>query len=77
MCVAANRAAFDGGRLAAHQPDALEDAAARAQVVQLHVPETFERAVARRIEPDRLPGRGLRPDVPGKPSKPWRPASAN
>jgi indolepyruvate ferredoxin oxidoreductase len=51
VAVAANRAAFDSGRLAAHQPDAL-GAALRpaAQVVQLHVPETFERAVARRIE---------------------------
>ena len=47
VAVAANRAAFDSGRLAAHQPDALEDALRpRAQVVQLHVPETFERAVA-------------------------------
>jgi indolepyruvate ferredoxin oxidoreductase len=51
VAVAANRAAFDSGRLAAHQPDALEGALRpRAQVVQLHVPESFERAVARRIE---------------------------
>ena len=50
VAVAANRAAFDSGRLAAHQPDALDSALRpRAQVVQLHVPETFERAVARRI----------------------------
>ncbi len=51
VAVAANRAAFDSGRLAAHQPDALDGALRpRAQVVQLHVPETFERAVARRVE---------------------------
>lgn len=51
VAVAANRAAFDSGRLAAHQPEALEGALRpRAQVVQLHVPETFERAVARRVE---------------------------
>ncbi|MNQ93215.1 2-oxoacid ferredoxin oxidoreductase [compost metagenome] len=51
VAVAANRAAFDSGRLAAHRPDALESALRpRAQVVQLHVPETFARAVARRIE---------------------------
>jgi len=51
VAVAANRAAFDNGRLAAHQPDALQGALRpRAQVVQLHVPETFDRAVARRVE---------------------------
>ncbi len=51
VAVAANRAAFDSGRLAAHRPDALEGALRpRAQVVQLHIPETFERAVARRVE---------------------------
>ncbi|KNE27450.1 indolepyruvate ferredoxin oxidoreductase family protein [Achromobacter spanius] len=50
VAIAANRAAFDSGRLAAHQPDALDSALRpRAQVVQLHVPETFDRAVARRI----------------------------
>ncbi|KAG1256179.1 hypothetical protein G6F68_009894 [Rhizopus microsporus] len=50
VAVAANRAACDSGRLAAHQPDALDSALRpRAQGVQLHVPETFERAVARRI----------------------------
>jgi indolepyruvate ferredoxin oxidoreductase len=50
VAIAANRAAFDSGRLAAHQPDALESALRpRAQVVQLHVPETFDRAVARRV----------------------------
>lgn len=51
VAVAANRAAFDSGRLAAHQPDALDSALRpRAQVVQLHVPESFDRAVSRRIE---------------------------
>lgn len=50
VAVAANRAAFDSGRLAAHQPDALDSALRpRAQVVQLHVPESFDRAVSRRI----------------------------
>ena len=49
VAVAANRAAFDSGRLAAHQPDALSTALRRAQVVQLHVPESFEHAVARRL----------------------------
>ena len=50
VAVAANRAAFDSGRLAAHQPDALSTAQRpRAQVVQLHVPESFEHAVARRL----------------------------
>ncbi|WP_434645303.1 indolepyruvate ferredoxin oxidoreductase family protein [Achromobacter piechaudii] len=51
VAVAANRAAFDSGRLAAHQPDALDSALRpRAQVVQLHVPESFDRAVSRRVE---------------------------
>lgn len=50
VAVAANRAAFDSGRLAAHQPDALDSALRpRAQVVQLHVPESFDRAVSRRV----------------------------
>jgi len=49
VAVQANRDAFEAGRLAAHQPQALEDALRpAAQVVQLHVPESFERAVARR-----------------------------
>jgi len=51
VAVAANRAAFDSGRLAAQHPEALEGVLRpRAQVVQLHVPESYERAVARRVE---------------------------
>jgi len=49
VAVDTNRAAFDAGRLAAHEPQALEAALKpRAQVVQLHVPESFAQAVARR-----------------------------
>jgi len=50
VAVQANRDAFEAGRLAAHEPQALEAALRpRAQVVQLHVPESFERAVERRV----------------------------
>ncbi|MBO9357008.1 indolepyruvate ferredoxin oxidoreductase family protein [Bordetella petrii] len=50
VAVQANRDAFEAGRLAAHQPQALEEALRpAAQVVQLQVPESFERAVARRV----------------------------
>src|SRR5690606_20556094 len=50
VAVAANRAAFDAGRLAAHEPQSLEQALRpAAQVVQLHIPESFERAVERRV----------------------------
>jgi indolepyruvate ferredoxin oxidoreductase len=49
VAVDTNRAAFDAGRLAAHEPRAIEAALKpRAQVVQLHVPESFAQAVARR-----------------------------
>ncbi|WP_144632725.1 indolepyruvate ferredoxin oxidoreductase family protein [Bordetella genomosp. 13] len=54
VAVQANRAAFDAGRLAAHEPAALEGvlrpktAAGGAQVIQLHVPESFDKAVQRR-----------------------------
>ncbi|MBO1113332.1 indolepyruvate ferredoxin oxidoreductase family protein [Bordetella petrii] len=49
VAVQANQDAFEAGRLAAHRPQALEEALRPvAQVVQLHVPESFERAVARR-----------------------------
>ncbi|HEY0295486.1 MAG TPA: indolepyruvate ferredoxin oxidoreductase family protein [Bordetella sp.] len=49
VAVQANRAAFDAGRLAAHDPQALGPLLApRAQVVQLHMPESFDKAVARR-----------------------------
>src|SRR5690606_36991774 len=50
VAVKANQDAFEAGRLAAHQPQALESALRpAAQVVQLHVPESFERAVQRRV----------------------------
>ncbi len=50
VAVAANLSAFDSGRLAAHQPQALESTLRpRAQVVHLHVPETFKKAVERRV----------------------------
>jgi indolepyruvate ferredoxin oxidoreductase len=49
VAVQTNRAAFDAGRLAAHEPQAVEAALKpRAQVVQLHVPEPYSQAVARR-----------------------------
>ncbi|MGN6580618.1 MAG: indolepyruvate ferredoxin oxidoreductase family protein [Bordetella sp.] len=49
VAVDTNRAAFDAGRLAAHEPQAIEAALKpRAQAVQLHLPETFAQAVARR-----------------------------
>ncbi|OZI40769.1 pyruvate ferredoxin oxidoreductase [Bordetella genomosp. 1] len=49
VAVAANRKAFDAGRLAAHEPDALAGLLApAAQVIKLHIPETFEQVVARR-----------------------------
>ncbi|WP_459616867.1 indolepyruvate ferredoxin oxidoreductase family protein [Bordetella sp. 2513F-2] len=49
VAVQANRAAFDAGRLAAHEPQALQGVLRpAAQVVELHRPETFEQAVARR-----------------------------
>lgn len=49
VAVESNRAAFDAGRLAAHEPQALESVLRpRAQVVQLHVPESFDKAVERR-----------------------------
>ena len=49
VAVDTNRAAFDAGRLAAHEPQALEAALKpRAQIVQLHVPEPYAQAVARR-----------------------------
>ncbi|OZI27466.1 indolepyruvate ferredoxin oxidoreductase family protein [Bordetella genomosp. 7] len=50
VAVKANQDAFEAGRLAAHQPQALESALRpAAQVVQLHVPESFESAVQRRV----------------------------
>jgi len=50
VAVQANRDAFEAGRVAAHAPQALESALRpAAQVVQLHVPESFERAVSRRV----------------------------
>ena len=50
VAVQANRDAFEAGRLAAHAPQALDSALRpAAQVVQLHVPESFEHAVARRV----------------------------
>ncbi|KDC22724.1 indolepyruvate ferredoxin oxidoreductase family protein [Bordetella bronchiseptica] len=50
VAVAANRAAFDAGRLAAHEPQSMAQALRpAAQVVQLHIPESFERAVERRV----------------------------
>src|SRR5690606_37338867 len=50
VAVQANRDAFEAGRLAAHQPKALEAALRPAgQVVQLHIPESFQRAVSRRV----------------------------
>ncbi|MCD0505048.1 indolepyruvate ferredoxin oxidoreductase family protein [Bordetella petrii] len=49
VAVQANRDAFEAGRLAAHAPQALESALRPpAQVVKLHVPESFEHAVERR-----------------------------
>src|SRR5690606_25808427 len=50
VAVQANRAAFEAGRLAAHQPQALAAALRPAgQVIQLHIPESFERTAARRL----------------------------
>ncbi|WP_415807479.1 indolepyruvate ferredoxin oxidoreductase family protein [Bordetella muralis] len=50
VSVQANRDAFEAGRLAAHDPKALAAAMRPAgQVVQLHVPESFERMVSRRV----------------------------
>src|SRR5690606_7374208 len=50
VAVQANRDAFEAGRLAAHQPKALAAAMRPAgQVVQLHIPESFQRAVSRRV----------------------------
>ncbi len=49
VAVDTNRAAFDAGRLAAHEPQAIQAALApRTQVVQLQMPESFDQAVARR-----------------------------
>ncbi|ARP82862.1 pyruvate ferredoxin oxidoreductase [Bordetella genomosp. 8] len=49
VAVASNRAAFDAGRLAAHQPRALGDVLRpRESVVQLNLPETLDAAVTRR-----------------------------
>ncbi|MBV7484333.1 indolepyruvate ferredoxin oxidoreductase family protein [Bordetella sp. BOR01] len=50
VAVQANRDAFEAGRLAAYRPQALDSALRpAAQVVQLHVPESFEHVVARRV----------------------------
>ncbi|CAM4042927.1 indolepyruvate ferredoxin oxidoreductase family protein [Bordetella tumulicola] len=50
VAIQANRDAFEAGRLAAHHPKALEAALRPAgQVIQLHVPESFDRVVARRV----------------------------
>ena len=50
VAVQANQAAFEAGRLAAYQPTALASALRPAgQVIQLHIPESFERTVARRV----------------------------
>ncbi|WP_415819284.1 indolepyruvate ferredoxin oxidoreductase family protein [Bordetella tumbae] len=50
VSVQANRDAFEAGRLAAHNPKALAAALRPAgQVVQLHIPESFERMVSRRV----------------------------
>ncbi|OZI53326.1 pyruvate ferredoxin oxidoreductase [Bordetella genomosp. 4] len=50
VSVQANREAFEAGRLAAHNPKALAAALRPAgQVVQLHIPESFERMVSRRV----------------------------
>jgi len=49
VAVDANRAAFDAGRLAAHEPQALAGALRpAAQVMHLQVPESFDKAVERR-----------------------------
>ncbi|CAM3785559.1 Indolepyruvate ferredoxin oxidreductase, alpha/beta subunit [Bordetella sputigena] len=50
VAVASNRAAFDAGRLAAHQPQALSKVSEpRASVIPLTVPETLDAAVKRRV----------------------------
>jgi indolepyruvate ferredoxin oxidoreductase len=50
VAVASNRAAFDAGRLAAHQPQALKNVLEpRASVIQLSVPETLDAAIKRRV----------------------------
>lgn len=50
VAVASNRAAFDAGRLAAHQPQALADVLEpRASVIHLSVPETLDAAIERRV----------------------------
>ena len=49
VAVASNRAAFNAGRLAAHEPEALAGMLApKAQVIKLQVPETLAQVVARR-----------------------------
>ncbi|MEJ2895517.1 indolepyruvate ferredoxin oxidoreductase family protein [Bordetella avium] len=50
VAVASNQAAFDAGRLAAHEPQALAFALKpAAQMIALHRPERLEEAVARRV----------------------------
>ena len=67
VAVAANRAAFDSGRLAAHQPDAL-DRAASARPSRATACAGIVRARRRAPpgRPDRLPGRRLRPSISGR-----------
>ena len=50
VAVEANRTAFEWGRLAAHDPAAVQRALAPAQVVQFKPRETVETLVARRVE---------------------------
>ena len=67
VAVAANRAAFDSGRLAAHQPDALSTALRRAPgraAACAGIVRARRRPPPGR--PDRLPGRRLRPPISGR-----------
>lgn len=51
VSVDANREAFEAGRLAAHDPDALAPALRPpGQVVHLHIPETYEQVVSRCVQ---------------------------